>query len=112
MFVVVTGEMKPVSGKEGESVTLQINVTKIQSDDLIVWMFGNFKIAEFNKTETLFSTSDVPDKRFRRRLDLDHQNGSLTIMNINPTHAGDYELKIISSRHIINRRITVTVSGE
>ncbi len=111
MFVVVTGDMTSVSVKEGESVTLQI-VTEIQSDDLIHWMFGNITLAKFNKTGELFNVYYGPDKRFRGKLALDHQNGSLNITNTRITDSRDYQLKIISSRHIINRRINVTVSGE
>ncbi len=112
MFVVVTGNMTSVSVKEGESVTLQINVNEIQSDDLIVWMFGNITLAKFNETGELFNVYYGPDKRFRGKLALDHQNGSLNITNTRITDSRDYELKIISSRRIINRRINVTVSGE
>ncbi|XP_058615735.1 uncharacterized protein LOC131529825 isoform X8 [Onychostoma macrolepis] len=108
-YRITIGEMKSVSGTEGESVTLQ-TVTEIQNDDLIHWMFGDNVIAEIHKADRRFYTSDVPDGRFRGRLDLDRQTGSLIIMNTRTTHSGEYQLKISSSRRTINRRITVTVS--
>ncbi|KAL0161616.1 hypothetical protein M9458_045341, partial [Cirrhinus mrigala] len=39
---------------------------------------------------------DVLDGRFRNRLRLDKQTGSLTITDITAEHTGDYELQINS----------------
>uniref|UniRef100_A0A8C1TA09 Ig-like domain-containing protein n=1 Tax=Cyprinus carpio TaxID=7962 RepID=A0A8C1TA09_CYPCA len=86
--------VKSVSVKEGDSVTLQINVTEIQTDDKIEWTFGtkSYLIAKINgKTSKIF---DGPDGRFRDRLKLDHQTGSLIITNTRTTHSGLYEVKI------------------
>ncbi|KAL0161505.1 hypothetical protein M9458_045230, partial [Cirrhinus mrigala] len=97
--------------KEGDSVTLHTD-TEIQSNDLILWMFGNTVIAKIDKAAQRFHTYDGPDGIFRDRLELDHQTGSLTITNIRNTDSEDYELKISSSsRRTINRRFTVTVTG-
>ncbi|XP_026054791.1 carcinoembryonic antigen-related cell adhesion molecule 1-like [Carassius auratus] len=109
--VTVSDAVKTVSVIEGESVTLPTNVTEIQTDDLIQWMFGDTVLAEIHKTAQRFSIYDGPDGRFRDRLKLDHQTGSLIINNTRITDSGVYEVKIISSRHIINRRFTVIVSG-
>ncbi|XP_052446718.1 uncharacterized protein LOC127988150 [Carassius gibelio] len=109
--VTVSDAVKTVSVMEGETVTLQMNVTEIQTDDLIQWMFGDTVLAEIHKTAKRFSIYDGPDGRFRDRLKLDNQTGSLIITNTRSTDSGRYELKIISSRHIINRRITVIVTG-
>ncbi|XP_058618004.1 SLAM family member 9-like isoform X5 [Onychostoma macrolepis] len=84
-----------VSVMEGDSVTLNTDVTEIQEGDNIVWKYGAEKslIARMNKKKQDFS-SDVLDGRFRDRLKLDNQTGSLTITNITTQHAGCYELLI------------------
>uniref|UniRef100_A0A8C1LVC6 Ig-like domain-containing protein n=1 Tax=Cyprinus carpio TaxID=7962 RepID=A0A8C1LVC6_CYPCA len=102
-----TNAVKSVSVKKGETVTLPI--TEIQKDDLILWMFGEIVLAEIHKAAQRFYISDVPDKSFRNRLQLDHQTGSLIITDTRTTDPEEYYLKISSSRHIINRRIIVTV---
>ncbi|CAM4661246.1 unnamed protein product [Leuciscus chuanchicus] len=102
--------VKTVSVMEGDSVTLDSTVTEIQRDDLITWRFGPQKtpIAQINKEKGKFSTYDVPDGRFRDRLKLDHQTGSLTITNTRTTDSGEYEV-IISSDRETTYRFTVTV---
>ncbi len=59
---------------EGDSVTLHTDVKKIQHDR-IIWYFNDTFIAQINGNlnKTL---------RFRDRLELDNQTGSLTIINI------------------------------
>uniref|UniRef100_A0A8C2E3P7 Immunoglobulin domain-containing protein n=1 Tax=Cyprinus carpio TaxID=7962 RepID=A0A8C2E3P7_CYPCA len=98
-----------VSVKKGYSVTLQINVTEIQKDDQILWMFEDIVIAEIDEAAKLFYIYDGPDGRFRDRLKLDNQTGSLTITNTCTT--GLYEQKISSRRHAIKRRFTVIVTA-
>ncbi|XP_026054774.1 uncharacterized protein LOC113040727 [Carassius auratus] len=99
------------SVKEGDSVTLQINVTEIQTDDEIEWKFGTnrSRIAEINgKTSKIF---DGPDGRFRDRLKLDHQTGSLIITNTRTTDSGLYEMTISRSSSEDTHRFNVTVYG-
>uniref|UniRef100_A0A8C2EPZ8 Immunoglobulin domain-containing protein n=1 Tax=Cyprinus carpio TaxID=7962 RepID=A0A8C2EPZ8_CYPCA len=104
--------MKTVSVMEGDSVTLQTNVTEIQKEDLLMWKFGAEKslIAEINAEARRFNTYDVPDERFRDRLQLDHQTGSLTITNIRTEHTGHYEV-IISGKTVTEYRFSVMVYG-
>ncbi|XP_067254975.1 uncharacterized protein [Chanodichthys erythropterus] len=81
-----------ISVKEGDSVTLNSDLTEIK-DDRIQWKFENIVLAEINVTTDRFTVYDyVLDGRFRDRLKLDNQTGSLTITNITIRHAGDYVL--------------------
>uniref|UniRef100_A0A8C1V762 Immunoglobulin domain-containing protein n=1 Tax=Cyprinus carpio TaxID=7962 RepID=A0A8C1V762_CYPCA len=105
-----TDTVKSVSVKEGDSVTLQINVTEIQTDDEIEWKFGTKRnlIAKINgKNSRIF---DGPDGRFRDRLKLDHQTGSLIITNTRTTDSGLYEVEISSRRSEDTHRFIVTVN--
>ncbi|XDV24001.1 hypothetical protein PO909_028316 [Leuciscus waleckii] len=82
---------------EGDSVTLNTDVTKIREDEDILWKYGAEKslIAKISKENRIFSTyDDVPDGRFRDRLKLDNQTGSLTITNTRTEHTGVYKLEI------------------
>ncbi|XP_067271567.1 CD48 antigen-like [Pseudorasbora parva] len=85
-----------VSVTEGDSVTLNTDLTEIHEGDDILWIFkdGKIKASKIKKRKQIFPTSDVPDERFRDRLKLDDQTGSLTITNIRTEHAGDYKLEI------------------
>uniref|UniRef100_A0A672NTZ0 Ig-like domain-containing protein n=1 Tax=Sinocyclocheilus grahami TaxID=75366 RepID=A0A672NTZ0_SINGR len=83
---------------EGHSVTLNTDLTEMREDDDILWKFGaeNSLIAQINRENQIFFTyDDVPDERFRDRLKLDNQTGSLTITNTTSEHAGLYKLEII-----------------
>ncbi|XP_050958201.1 uncharacterized protein LOC127159413, partial [Labeo rohita] len=87
-----------ISTKEGDSVTLNSDLTEI-TDDEIQWKFReeNTLIAKINKWDERFTVyDDVLDGRFRDRLKLDKQTGSLTITNITTEHAGNYALQINS----------------
>ncbi|XP_058615741.1 SLAM family member 9-like [Onychostoma macrolepis] len=80
---------------EGDSVTLHTGRTYL-NDDWIQWWFinKNSLIAEINVLEIIFTVyDDVLDGRFRDRLNVDHQTGSLTVTNTTTEHAGVYELE-------------------
>ncbi|XP_067253086.1 CD48 antigen-like, partial [Chanodichthys erythropterus] len=79
--------IKSVSVKEGDSVTLNSDLTEMKDDDEIQWRFGNTLIAGNNKRIKSFTD----DGRFKDRLKLDNQTGSLTITNITTEHGGRYE---------------------
>ncbi|XP_077081770.1 uncharacterized protein LOC143735467 isoform X2 [Siphateles boraxobius] len=91
-LVDVTDAVKSVSVMEGDSVTLNTDVTETQQYLMIQWTFGSTRIAEVNR---LTQTSSTYDERFRDRLNLD-QTGSLTITNIRSTDSGLYQLTIVS----------------
>ncbi len=83
---------------ERDSVTLHTGVTKIHEDDDILWKYGddNSLLAEISREKKISSTYDDDlGGRFRDRLKLDDQTGSLTITNITTQHAGVYKLDII-----------------
>ncbi|XP_016392275.1 contactin-3-like isoform X2 [Sinocyclocheilus rhinocerous] len=100
-------EMKRKSVQEGESVTLDTGVIK-NPNDLMTWYFSDIRIAEITGDQSKICT-DV-DERFRDRLKLDHQTGSLAITNITITESGLYQLQISSSSRIsIIKSFSVTV---
>ncbi|KAK9968929.1 hypothetical protein ABG768_027146, partial [Culter alburnus] len=89
----------PVTVWEGDSVTLNSDLTEMKDDDVIQWRFWieNTLIAEINVTADRITVyDDVLDGRFRDRLKLDKQTGSLTITNITTEHDGEYKLEINS----------------
>uniref|UniRef100_A0A672NJ40 Ig-like domain-containing protein n=1 Tax=Sinocyclocheilus grahami TaxID=75366 RepID=A0A672NJ40_SINGR len=100
-------EMKSVSVMEGDSATLN-NDVNVQRDDLILWMFGPqyTRIAEINKQVIDIFNSNV---KFRYRLQMNSQTGSLTIRNIRTEHSGLYKLAIFSSRGTTYKNFSVTV---
>ncbi len=112
VFVALTDDVQSVSVMEGDSVLLRTDVTEIQHDD-ILWKFGAEKslIAKINREKQILPTSDVLDGRFRDRLKLDNQTGSLTITNITTEHAGCYELEIIGAKWS-SKTFSVSVYGE
>ncbi|XP_051763250.1 uncharacterized protein LOC127519758 isoform X4 [Ctenopharyngodon idella] len=99
----------PVTVNEGDSVTLNTGVTTNQQE--IKWYFIYTRIAQIIGNLSYICTDVQCDERFRDRLKLDHQTGSLTITNISNTDSGDYELEIISSRISILKRFSVSVHG-
>ncbi|XDV23520.1 hypothetical protein PO909_028069, partial [Leuciscus waleckii] len=85
--------MKRKSVKEGESVTLDSGELK-KTNNSIMWYFNDTLIAEITGDQSKICTDDQCEERFRDRLKLDHQTGSLTITNITNTDSGEYKLKI------------------
>ncbi len=109
---VYTDETEMISVMEGDSVTLNTDGTDPQTDDHIVWSF------RFNSSETRIAaiykqiiSYDNNTERFRDRLHIDEQTGSLTITNINKLHSGLYKLQIISSV-IKYKSFNIAVHGE
>ncbi|XP_065100551.1 uncharacterized protein [Paramisgurnus dabryanus] len=94
---------------EGDSVTLHTDLTEIQTDQQIVWMYGpkETRIAEIIKQANWSFIFDIGI--FRAILQLNSQTGSLNITNIRPTYNGLYKLQIISSRATSYKRFNVTV---
>ncbi|XP_077081447.1 uncharacterized protein LOC143735232 isoform X2 [Siphateles boraxobius] len=105
--VPVADEVKTVSVKEGESVTLDPGVIR-KLDDLMTWYFNDILLAEIPGDLSVICTDvqcNNDTERFRDRLKLDHQTGSLTITNTRNTDSGEYKLQISSS---IRRYLSIT----
>ncbi|XP_043078537.1 uncharacterized protein LOC122327323 [Puntigrus tetrazona] len=99
-------EMKIKSVKEGESVTLDTRMIQ-NPNDLLTWYFNDTQITG---DQSQICTDDECKERFRDRLELDHQTGSLTIMNTRTTDSGLYKLQISNSRTSVIQSFSVTVS--
>ncbi|XP_026119925.1 CD48 antigen-like, partial [Carassius auratus] len=100
-----TGGVKSVSVMEGDSVTLNTGLSNMQ-DHILMWKYGpQTLVAEIIKRANL---SFMYDGKFRDKLLVDNQTGSLTITNISITQSGLYRLQIIS-RQITVKRFNVTV---
>ncbi|XP_067270843.1 uncharacterized protein [Pseudorasbora parva] len=105
-------EFKSVSAMEGGSVNLATNLTEIQNDDTILWMFGakDFLISHLTRKQGLTTFFATDDERFRGRLQVDQKTGSLTIRNTRLRHSGQYKLSISRKKTTI-KIFNVTVSG-
>jgi len=101
-----TDAVQSVSVMEGDSVTLNPELTDIQRDEEILWMFNNSRIAKIKKNPTYDN-----DERFKDRLKLD-QTGSLTISDIRTTNSGLYKLNTIIENKEFIKEFRVTVNGE
>ncbi|KAK7136700.1 hypothetical protein R3I93_016905 [Phoxinus phoxinus] len=107
-------ELKAMSPKEGESFTLDPGVGR-KSNDVMMWYFNDILIAEITGDQSKICTDVQCEERFRDRLKLDHQTGSLTITHITNTDSGEYTLQISSNNSSFSiRRIkgfSVSVTG-
>ncbi|XP_073699625.1 uncharacterized protein [Garra rufa] len=106
-------EMKLMSVKEGDPVILQTVVPQLYRDELIVWRFGDEgKLIAKRDVEAKSSPLYIEtDERFRGRLELDHQTGSLIITNTRTTDSGLYKVKISSNKQNVYQKYVVTISG-
>ncbi|XP_073793269.1 uncharacterized protein si:ch1073-188e1.1 isoform X2 [Danio rerio] len=102
-----------VSVIEGDSVTLPTDVIMIQEQDF-KWYFNDTRIAQMNGDRS-YSCTDVHcnegTERFRGRLTLDHQTGSLTIINTTTTDSGNYSLDVFSQGNHNVKTFSVSVYG-
>ncbi len=106
-----TDVMKSVSVTEGDSVSLNTDVTEVQRDDQILWHFGpkETRIAEIYKHSIdMFSSNEI----FGDRLQLDSFTGSLIIRNIRTTDSGLYKRQIRSNRGNSDKTFNITVYGK
>ncbi|XP_077081379.1 uncharacterized protein LOC143735195 [Siphateles boraxobius] len=100
-----------VSVMEGDSVTLNTGVQTNQHEK-ITWYYKGNRIAQINRDQSKICTDvqcNEGTERFRDRLKLDHQTGSLTIMNITETDSGVLELRISNGSSDIEKIFSVSV---
>uniref|UniRef100_A0A8C1RN11 Immunoglobulin domain-containing protein n=1 Tax=Cyprinus carpio TaxID=7962 RepID=A0A8C1RN11_CYPCA len=107
-FLGVDADNVSVSVTEGDSVTLLPDV-KINQLERMKWYFDDIRIAQIIGNQSKICTDVHCPERFRGRLQLDHQTGSLNITNITITDSGLYEVKIINGS--IEERFNVSVLG-
>uniref|UniRef100_A0A8C1Y0T8 Immunoglobulin domain-containing protein n=1 Tax=Cyprinus carpio TaxID=7962 RepID=A0A8C1Y0T8_CYPCA len=100
--ITLNYKMQRKSVKEGESVTLDPGEIR-KPNDLVTWSFNDSLITEITGDQSKICTDDQCEERFRDRLKLDHQTGSLTITNLRTTDSGLYKLQISSHRFSIIR---------
>ncbi|XP_052446489.1 uncharacterized protein LOC127988033 isoform X2 [Carassius gibelio] len=93
--------------KEGDPVTLHTGV-EVNQQDRATWYFNDVRIAYIDGDMKICTDDECPEG-FRDRLKLDHQTGSLTIINTRNTDSGEYKLLIRSSEKIFS--VTVTDSN-
>ncbi|XP_052394102.1 SLAM family member 9-like [Carassius gibelio] len=107
LFGTKTNEKQSVSVTEGESVTLNTDDIEKDEEDDILWKFEKSQIAIIKGKKQNFTYDDTTE-RFRDRLKLDNQTGSLTITNISTEHSGVYELEI-SGAKLTSKTFSVSV---
>ncbi|XP_057181235.1 carcinoembryonic antigen-related cell adhesion molecule 1-like isoform X1 [Triplophysa rosa] len=110
--VSLSPEVKIV--KERDSVTLHIDLNEKQRNDQIHWKIKHNKspVAEIITVNGKISTHLI-EERFRDRLKLDDQTGSLTITHMKNEDSGPYEADVTigSNTHTIHKTFSVTDSG-
>ncbi|KAI2661140.1 V-set and immunoglobulin domain-containing protein 1 [Labeo rohita] len=86
-------EMKSLSVMEGQIVNLHSD-TEIRNKDLVLWRFENYTIVKINKTShSITIYDDVLEGRFRDRLTVNDETGSLTITNTRTEQTGFYQMQ-------------------
>ncbi|XP_042604894.1 uncharacterized protein LOC122141469 [Cyprinus carpio] len=97
---IVKDEIKLMKTMRGQSVTLHTDLTEIEENELIWWKFADSSVnkeAEFSVIAKWDKTNNKEnlcnEERFRDRLHLHHNTGSLTITNITDEHYGNKKLK-------------------
>ncbi|KAK7126479.1 hypothetical protein R3I94_017834 [Phoxinus phoxinus] len=110
MGVYGADEVKSVSATEGESVTLNSSVTKIESNDEMEWRLNEnllFRISSDSNNE--ISVFNNTKGAYGGRLQPNKQTGDLKITDIKTTDPGEYILKITSTRGSSVKTFNVTV---
>ncbi|XP_066517986.1 CD48 antigen-like isoform X4 [Hoplias malabaricus] len=85
---------------EGNTVIIHTGLTAVQSDAHILWFYGpeNVESRIVNSLVIRETVIEYFTERFRDRLQLNRNSGSLTIRNISREDSGLYKLQIITGR--------------
>ncbi|XP_073700518.1 uncharacterized protein [Garra rufa] len=86
---------KVKSVKEGDLVILNTDITK--GHQVMKWYFNDILIAMINGNSRSSCLYDGEGERFKDRLAVDYETGSLIITEITTEHAGRYEAEFIRS---------------
>ncbi len=78
-----------ISVMEGDSVTLYLDSTELQVDDMIQWWFRSAMLCVTKITDAEVITCD--DESFGERFKIDRRTGTLTIRNTSTEDTGHYE---------------------
>ncbi|XP_056304171.1 uncharacterized protein LOC130216296 isoform X2 [Danio aesculapii] len=110
------GAAQFISLMEGDSVTLQTNLTEILNDDTIVWLFGpkETMICHIQRAKDFTSQYVTEDVEFSSRVQVEQKTGSITIRNTRVRHSGEYKLTVFREKtmtKIFNVTVLV-VAGE
>ncbi|KAI4894154.1 hypothetical protein NFI96_010644, partial [Prochilodus magdalenae] len=111
-LLCVAGEFIRLQELEGKTVTIHTGIIGVQSDARIMWFYGpeniNSNIVDSRMNNGTAETDYYRD-RFRGRLQLDRNSGSLTIRNISRNDSGVYMLEILTKRReLYNFSVNVT----
>ncbi|XP_005161697.1 uncharacterized protein isoform X2 [Danio rerio] len=92
--VTVSNGLKVESVRERDSLILPTGLDQLQRDDRLTWKFEKTIIAQINQTCGMFTVYDaVLDGRFKDRLLLNKQDGSLIITSVRLNITGLYEVE-------------------
>ncbi|XP_066517991.1 CD48 antigen-like isoform X2 [Hoplias malabaricus] len=86
---------------EGNTVIIHTGLTAVQNDSHILWFYGPEKVESRIVNSHIFRGETVIEyftERFRDRLQLNRNSGSLTIRNISREDSGLYQLQVINGR--------------
>ncbi|XP_036420141.1 CD48 antigen-like [Colossoma macropomum] len=89
---------------EGNTVTIHTGLTGVQSDAHILWFYRSENLDTKIVNSLVFkgeTNTDYPSERFRDRLQLNRNSGSLTITNISREDSGVYKLQIITEHQSV-----------
>uniref|UniRef100_A0A8C9RER1 Immunoglobulin domain-containing protein n=1 Tax=Scleropages formosus TaxID=113540 RepID=A0A8C9RER1_SCLFO len=97
MLCAVGAQETTMRRRERDTVTLHTGVTDVQKDSQILWYSGS-GIEDLIAQLINGATQTDINERFRDRLELDTQTGSLTIRNLNTSDSGVYRVHRVKGK--------------